>query len=159
MTDCQYPSVNKSAVSLKQVFDTVLEAVGGNYPSANALQYDDETSKRNRGVFADYRTPSSLLNQYKDQVPEFDFSAYDVSMQAVQTQKYKLVMEASEETLYQITGINQEKPISKEDNTDIYTMLKEKLNRRNENLDQMKRKNQQELNSDVRDNLEKMGYL
>lgn len=153
------PSVNEPAVSLKQVFDTVLEAVESDHPSPNALQQYREESEKDACVFADYQTPPSLLNQYQEQVPEFSFSAYDVSLQAVQTQEYKLVANKNGETLHKITDGNKEKAIPKDENAEIYEFLTEELGSRSQNLSTMNRKEQKGLNADVRDNLENMGYL
>ena len=154
-----HPSVNESVVSLKHIFGTVLEAIGCDHPRSNALQQYDQESERDTCVFADYRTPTSLLNQYREQVPEFDFSEYDVSLQAVQTQDYKLIADGDDELLYEITGANQEEKIPKENNEEIYIRLQEKLDNRSQNLSLMDQENQKDLNPNVRDNLEKMGYL
>ena len=153
------PSVNESATSLKDIFGTVLEAVGCDHPRSSTLQQYDKESERNTCVFADYRTPPSLLGQYREQAPEFDFSEYDVSLQAVQTQDYKLIADGNDKVLYEITGTNQEKEVLKSDNENMYTYLEQRLDKRLQNLSTLDHKDQSRLNSDVRDNLEKMGYL
>lgn len=158
-TSGSHRSVNESAVSLKHIFDTVLKAIGSNHPQSDPLQQYDEESGRNRCVFADYRTPESLLNQYQQQAPEFDFSEYDVSLQAVQTQDYKLIIDGNSEVLYEITGTNQENEVPKKNREEIYIRLKNKLDKRSQDLATMDRKNQKELDTSVKNNLKKMGYL
>ncbi|WP_459190890.1 sulfatase [Halosimplex sp. J119] len=158
-TSGSYPSINESIISLKYIFGTVLEAVGCDHPRSNALQQYDQESERDTCVFADYRTPPSLLNQYREQSPEFDFSEYDVSLQAVQTQDYKLIEDGDDEVLYEITGVNQELEIPKGDNEEIYIRLKEKLDSRSQNLSLMDQEDQNGLNPKVEDNLKDMGYL
>lgn len=156
-TDDPRVSVSESVVSLSQIFDTILETTSVDAPTPDALS--DNDADENMYAFSDYRTPTSLLDQYEEQVPGYDFSEYDVSIQAVQTCEYKLVVNESQETLYKLAGPSQEEDIPKEENKKIYAELKRELDKRSQNLSPMEREDQKDLNSEVRDNLENMGYL
>jgi arylsulfatase A-like enzyme len=150
----------ESYVEISDLFGTILATAGLGNECPDARTLETKASTDTHTIYAEYRTPQSLINKFEDQTSDGSFPSHlNTDIKAFRRENYKLVIESGEKKLYDVKSDPDETNDISDERSDLVSDLYEKLNKREGENYQSSDGSAVNFSDAVKEQLQNLGYI